>query len=106
MNTQRRPTLADWKAREARVRPKVEKGIPVPVTRNRYSFDEMEHGDSVWVPWSEADRRRRSMGNTRSQVVNAAHQWLRANRPGWDCTTRTEGEGTRVWFTDPAREDV
>ena len=106
MKPQRRPTREDWRARQRRmIRPKVEHDVPLPQVRSRYAFEDMGHGDSVWVPWSSADRRRREAGGKfRAAVVSAGHQWVNRNLPGWECITRTEGEGTRVWFVDPTRE--
>jgi hypothetical protein len=83
---------------------KVEKGVPVPDaprhTGTKYPWPDMQHGDSVLVPWTERDRERKRKGQS-TGIVPIAYDWLRRNRPGWTSVSRTEGEATRIWFLDP-----
>ena len=70
---------------------KIEKGIPMPDTRQKtsiYPFENMEVGDSFFAP-----------NKTRQQMDNACGHWRKAK--GWKFVLRYQQEdevsGTRVW---------
>ena len=63
--------------------------IPVPESPKgsyvRYPFAEMKPGDSFLAPFTNG-------------VREAATQWKKRH-PGWDYTTRTQGDSIRLWCT-------
>ena len=82
---------------------KIAKDVPPPERHplRRFPWHKMGHGDSILVPWSESDVRRRAKHRGTSSAHVAALRWIKRNRPGWKVVTRTEGEATRIWLVDP-----
>lgn len=67
----------------------IEKGVPIPPRRKRkskYNFDQMEVGDSIYIPNVKA--------TTVSSAVSTA---VRRKLKGWKFEVRSEGNGARVW---------
>jgi len=65
---------------------KVDKGIPIPLGKYGYPFDEMEVGDSFYVD------------SKLSGAINAMGNWNR-NNPNKRIVSRTQGKGRRFWRT-------
>jgi hypothetical protein len=69
---------------------KIETDIPIPPGRcppKSYSFNKMEEGHSVVVPFNEA------------VAFRQAATYYKVRHPGWDYTTRKEVDGLRLWCT-------
>ena len=64
----------------------LEKGVPLPVSRKKYPYKEMEVGDSFFV--AEAG------------IQNVCNQNYRMGKKlGMSFIARKEGDGVRVWRT-------
>ena len=66
----------------------IEKGIPIPVRRERYPFDRMEVGDSIFAPNAQ-------------DVILAMSRYARDNFVRFDTQSESKGGkvGLRVWRT-------
>jgi hypothetical protein len=68
---------------------KIEKGIPIPpdprgrTEGSKYPFLQMEVGDSVYLPGKKS--------------VGSILKYARSKKPELRFTTRTDGQGIRVW---------
>lgn len=69
---------------------KIEKNVPYKKVKKymKYPFDQMEEGDSFWVPEGEVNRARTS-----------AYYWGKQN--GVDVYTASEQNGVRIWVGSP-----
>jgi hypothetical protein len=67
---------------------KIEKNIPL-ATKKAYPFDEMESGDSFFIPVTDVKK----IGYIRAQINN-----MKSKYPGKVISTRKEETGLRVWL--------
>ncbi len=70
--------------------PEIESGVPIPGLRrpgakSRWMFETMEVGDSFSAVKEDAAR------------VRLAASARKREHPGWDYTTRKDGDGIRLW---------
>lgn len=66
----------------------IEKGIPLPPSRDKYNFGDLRAGDSIM--FSEIN------AGTQQRIRIAAHAY--AKKHDWKIATRQEGKGAlRVW---------
>jgi hypothetical protein len=89
---------------------KIEKGVPVPFMATgggfmAYPWPDMQHGDSILVPWTDRYRKCRANGKRSGSdsAAVSAYAWVKKNRPGWKVVTRLEGDAYRIWFLDANR---
>jgi hypothetical protein len=67
---------------------KIEKNIPL-ATKKAYPFDEMESGDSFFIPVTDVKK----IGYIRAQINN-----MKKKYPNKVISTRKEDTGLRVWL--------
>ncbi len=70
----------------------IEKNHPIPKGRAKYPLDQLEVGDSFFIP--EVDKERHK--NIRIYVSG----WARRSKTGMKFTTRAVDDGIRVWRTE------
>lgn len=64
---------------------KIEKGIPAPKPKVRFPFDEMQIGDSIFIP-------KQHLNSACASIVHFAY-----SRPHFKYTSKKEGDGKRFW---------
>lgn len=69
---------------------KIEKNIPLPPKRNKYPFNKMEIGDSIFCAGKNTKL-------LRASVFSASAQWAKRNNKGVKFTSAKEGSGIRIW---------
>ena len=83
---------------------KIEKGIAIPPPwggrGTKYPWPDMQPGDSVLIPMTEADKERLRAGRGSSGAYQAARSWVRHNRPDWKIVGRRESDAVRIWFVE------
>ena len=77
----------------------IEKNVPIVNKTNggggrppKYPWEQMEVGDSFYVPKPD---KLKNIRDLRSNLLNASRVYVR--RYGWQFTTSEEGEGIRIW---------
>ena len=78
---------------------KIEKNIPIPSIPKKnllkYPFNEMEIGDSFFVPWSEEEKKSKlRMQRKRTSILGSARN-LKSNKI--KIKTRKSEDGIRIW---------
>ena len=75
---------------------KIDKGVPIPLPRNRHPWAEMETDDSFELPVGRSGQ---------SSVQGAGNVWCRRNRPDHKIVTRITSRGTRYWMVKKEPDD-
>jgi len=86
-------TVGDYKTlRERIVEYKIEHNIPIPVSRSKYPFDEMEVGDSFFVKCEKKDKAKKQ-----GILFSCANQNAKRRKSERTFSTRQVDGGIRVW---------
>ena len=76
----------------------IDRGIPIPPrtrpTSARYPFQDMQIGDSIYLPGQRVDRRKGEPFHMQKAVRYA---YIYGARHGMRFAARNEGDGVRIW---------